>query len=93
MTVALVTGAGAADGIGIACARALGAAGLQVVVTSTTERMRRTGRRARAPPWSAVKQTTSQRPTPGRRAKGPASGTGPGSEASDGKRFSNTTTL
>ena len=27
--------------------------------------MRPTGSRARAPPWSAVKQTTSQRPTPG----------------------------
>ena len=39
MSVALVTGAGAADGIGIACARALGAAGLRVVVTSTTERI------------------------------------------------------
>ena len=60
--------------------------------TSTTVRMRPTGSRARAPPWSAVKQTTSQRPTPGWRAKGPASATSPGSEVSDGKRFSNTTT-
>jgi 3-oxoacyl-[acyl-carrier protein] reductase len=39
VTAALVTGAGAADGIGFACARALGAAGLRVVVTSTTERI------------------------------------------------------
>ena len=39
MTVALVTGAGAADGIGFACARALGAAGMQVVVSSTTSRI------------------------------------------------------
>jgi len=39
MSVALVTGAGAADGIGIACARALGLSGAQVVITSTTERI------------------------------------------------------
>src|SRR5947199_10054153 len=39
MSVALVTGAGAAHGIGFACARALGAAGSRVVVTSTTERI------------------------------------------------------
>ena len=39
MSVALVTGAGAADGIGFACARALGAAGSRVVITSTTERI------------------------------------------------------
>jgi 3-oxoacyl-[acyl-carrier protein] reductase len=36
---ALVTGAGAADGIGFACARALGATGLPVLVTSTTDRI------------------------------------------------------
>ncbi|HVU93530.1 MAG TPA: SDR family NAD(P)-dependent oxidoreductase [Jatrophihabitans sp.] len=39
MTAAIVTGAGAADGIGFACARALAAAGLPVLVTSTTERI------------------------------------------------------
>jgi 3-oxoacyl-[acyl-carrier protein] reductase len=39
MPVALVTGAGAADGIGFACCRALGAAGLSVVLTSTTDRI------------------------------------------------------
>ncbi|WES64109.1 SDR family NAD(P)-dependent oxidoreductase [Microbacter sp. GSS18] len=36
---ALVTGAGSADGIGFAAARALGAAGRNVVVTSTTDRV------------------------------------------------------
>jgi 3-oxoacyl-[acyl-carrier protein] reductase len=36
---ALVTGAGAPDGIGFACARALAAAGRPVVVTSTTVRI------------------------------------------------------
>jgi len=39
MTVAIVTGAGAADGIGFACARRLGADGAAVVVTSTTARI------------------------------------------------------
>jgi 3-oxoacyl-[acyl-carrier protein] reductase len=39
MTVALVTGAGAADGIGFAAGRSLGAAGMSVVLTSTTERI------------------------------------------------------
>jgi 3-oxoacyl-[acyl-carrier protein] reductase len=39
LTAAIVTGAGAADGIGFACARALAAAGLPVLVTSTTERI------------------------------------------------------
>lgn len=37
--VALVTGAGSADGIGFACARALVDAGVCVAVTSTTERI------------------------------------------------------
>ena len=37
--VALVTGAGAADGIGFASARALAAAGATVAITSTTERI------------------------------------------------------
>lgn len=36
---AVVTGAGAADGIGMACARALGLSGAVVIVTSTTERI------------------------------------------------------
>jgi 3-oxoacyl-[acyl-carrier protein] reductase len=36
---ALVTGAGSADGIGFAAARALAAAGLEVEITSTTERI------------------------------------------------------
>ncbi|MDB5479312.1 MAG: family NAD(P)-dependent oxidoreductase [Caulobacteraceae bacterium] len=36
---ALVTGAGAADGIGIAIARTLGQAGLSVVLTATTDRV------------------------------------------------------
>lgn len=36
---ALVTGAGAADGIGIAVARALGRAGLSVAITATTARI------------------------------------------------------
>jgi 3-oxoacyl-[acyl-carrier protein] reductase len=39
MAVALITGAGSADGIGFACGRALGAAGMRVVLTSTTERI------------------------------------------------------
>lgn len=38
-TVALVTGAGSATGIGFACARALGELGAHVVVTSTTDRI------------------------------------------------------
>ncbi|MCX7888097.1 MAG: SDR family oxidoreductase [Rhodobacteraceae bacterium] len=37
--VALVTGAGAADGIGFACARLLAAAGARVAITSTTPRI------------------------------------------------------
>jgi len=37
--VALVTGAGAADGIGFACARLLKAAGARVAITSTTGRI------------------------------------------------------
>jgi 3-oxoacyl-[acyl-carrier protein] reductase len=37
--VALVTGAGSATGIGFACARRLVEAGIQVLVTSTTERI------------------------------------------------------
>lgn len=37
--VALVTGAGSADGIGFACARLLGEAGARVVVTATTDRV------------------------------------------------------
>ena len=37
--VALVTGAGSADGIGFATARLLGLAGLRVVVTSTSDRI------------------------------------------------------
>jgi 3-oxoacyl-[acyl-carrier protein] reductase len=42
--VALVTGAGAPDGIGFACARMLASLGASVAVTSTTERAReRTG--------------------------------------------------
>ncbi|TGS58941.1 SDR family NAD(P)-dependent oxidoreductase, partial [Mesorhizobium sp. M3A.F.Ca.ET.201.01.1.1] len=36
---ALVTGAGAADGIGIATARALGEAGLSVVITASSARV------------------------------------------------------
>jgi 3-oxoacyl-[acyl-carrier protein] reductase len=38
--VALVTGAGSPDGIGLACAQALAAAGARVAVTSTTGRIR-----------------------------------------------------
>jgi 3-oxoacyl-[acyl-carrier protein] reductase len=37
--VALVTGAGSAEGIGFACARLLGQLGARLVVTSTTERI------------------------------------------------------
>ena len=37
--VALVTGAGAIDGIGFACARGLGAAGAAVLIGSTTDRI------------------------------------------------------
>jgi 3-oxoacyl-[acyl-carrier protein] reductase len=36
---ALITGAGAPGGIGLACARALGAAGAELVITSTTGRI------------------------------------------------------
>ena len=39
MSATIVTGAGAPDGIGFACARALGAAGASVVITSTTDRI------------------------------------------------------
>jgi 3-oxoacyl-[acyl-carrier protein] reductase len=39
VNVAVVTGAGAADGIGFASCRALAAAGLRLVLTSTTERI------------------------------------------------------
>ena len=39
MTRALVTGAGSEHGIGFACARALRAAGVEVDVTATTERI------------------------------------------------------
>lgn len=39
MSVALVTGAGSPDGIGFACGQVLGAAGMRVVLTSTTERI------------------------------------------------------
>ena len=37
--IALVTGAGSAEGIGFACARALAAAGARVALTSTTKRI------------------------------------------------------
>jgi len=37
--VALITGAGSAEGIGMACARLLAASGAQVAITSTTERI------------------------------------------------------
>lgn len=37
--VALVTGAGSAEGIGFACARALAAAGAKVAITATSERV------------------------------------------------------
>ena len=37
--VALVTGAGSAEGIGLACARALGRSGCRVAITATTERV------------------------------------------------------
>src|SRR5207245_440955 len=36
---ALITGAGSAEGIGFACARKLHAAGVRVVITSTTDRI------------------------------------------------------
>jgi 3-oxoacyl-[acyl-carrier protein] reductase len=39
MTRALVTGAGSESGIGFACARALAAAGMDVAVTATTDRI------------------------------------------------------
>ena len=37
--VALVTGAGGPDGIGIACARILGSQGARVAITATTRRV------------------------------------------------------
>jgi 3-oxoacyl-[acyl-carrier protein] reductase len=39
MALALITGAGAAGGIGMACARALGAAGFDLAITATTGRV------------------------------------------------------
>jgi 3-oxoacyl-[acyl-carrier protein] reductase len=39
MSVAVVTGAGSPDGIGFACARHLAAAGMHIVLTSTSERI------------------------------------------------------
>jgi 3-oxoacyl-[acyl-carrier protein] reductase len=38
-TIALITGAGSADGIGMACARLLSAAGVRVAITSTSKRI------------------------------------------------------
>lgn len=38
--IALITGAGNAEGIGMACARLLAASGVQVAITSTTDRIR-----------------------------------------------------
>src|SRR5467141_4384266 len=37
--IAVITGAGSAEGIGFACARELHAAGVRVVITSTTDRI------------------------------------------------------
>jgi len=45
---ALITGAGAADGIGIAIARALGQAGLSLAITSSTERVHSRAQELRA---------------------------------------------
>ena len=64
--------------------------------TSTTARARSTGRRANDESCCDVKQTTSQRPTDGRRSiqsSAGSSGAGSGAaSANDGKRFSKTTT-
>jgi len=51
--VAIVTGAGSATGIGFACARRLRAAGMQVVITSTTERIHERARQLDAIGWVA----------------------------------------
>jgi len=55
--VAIVTGAGSADGIGFACARDLAAAGHPVAICSTTDRIHERAeelRAAGATAWSAV---------------------------------------
>ena len=51
--VAIVTGAGSADGIGFAVARRLCAAGMQVAITSTTERIHERARELGAIGWVA----------------------------------------
>jgi len=62
---------------------------------STTVRTRAGVRLANEALWSAVKQTTSQRPAPGRVSVRPGRSGGPTSDSrwlNEGKRFSNTTT-
>ncbi len=54
MSVAVVTGAGSPDGIGFACARQLAAAGMQVIVTSTSDRIDQRAAELRAAGADAV---------------------------------------
>jgi 3-oxoacyl-[acyl-carrier protein] reductase len=56
---ALVTGAGSADGIGFACARALGALGARVAVSSTTDRIHDRVRELRAAGVAAFGQAAN----------------------------------
>jgi len=62
--------------------------------TSTTVRSRSGASRLKAPSWSGVKQTTSHRPSPGRRSDQGVCGSGSraGVVDSDGNRLVNTTT-
>ncbi len=51
--VALVTGAGSANGIGIACAKALQELGAEVVITSNSERVLQRGNEISASAYTA----------------------------------------
>jgi 3-oxoacyl-[acyl-carrier protein] reductase len=58
MTNALVTGAGSAEGIGFATARLLAARGMQVTITSTTERIHERARGVGAGAFAVVADLT-----------------------------------